>query len=125
MATKHKIGDERWTAEHISYKRWCDLAREFGWGGEEDSDGMRAYCEPEEAAILTIHGSLDAAKAWAMATFERHPDDSAFGAIIIEHQILVAAHDDSGNVLRDCKPTWESETTYEVTTDGDMLECAA
>ena len=120
---KQEIGSERWIAEHISYKRWCNLARQRGWNGAEDADVLRAHCEPEEAAVYTAHASLDSAKAWATSTLESDPGDSSFGAIIIEHQILVAAHDDSGNILRGCKPTWDTENVYEVTSDGDVLEC--
>lgn len=120
---KPKIGAERWTAEHISYKKWCDLARARGWSGEGDADGLRAHCEPEEAATVTVHASFDAAKSWATETFKLAPDDSAFGAILIEHQVLVGAHDDSGNLVRGCPPSWEAQTVYEVTSDGDVLEC--
>lgn len=120
---KPQIGAERWTAEHISYKRWCDMARARGWTGEDGNDGLREFCEPEEAATVTMHPSLDTAKAWAIETFKTAPDDSAFGAILIEHQTLEAAHDDSGNLVRGCPPSWEADTAYEVTSDGDCREC--
>jgi hypothetical protein len=117
-----QVGAERWRVEHVSYKAWCALARERGWNGEDDADGLRAHCEPEEAASYSLHTSLDAAKAAALATFAADPDDSAFGAIIIEHQVLEAAHDDRGNLVRGCRPEWEAVRVYEVTSDGDMQE---
>lgn len=122
--TKSKIGDERWRLEHISYSRWCELARKAGWNGEDDADGLRAHCEPEEAATYACFSSLEQAKKAALRIFERNPDDSAFGAIIIEHQVLEAAHDDRGDLIRGCPPEWESREIYEITSDGDMLECA-
>jgi hypothetical protein len=125
MKSKPNIGDERWTADHVSFKRWCDMARARGWTGKDDADGLREYCDPEEAAIVTVHASLDAAKAWAIKTFADAPNDSAFGAILIEHQVLEGAHDDSGNPVRGCPPTWETQHAYEVTSDGDMAEFGA
>lgn len=118
-----QIGAERFRAEHVSYKAWCDMARAAGWNGEDDADGLRAYCEPEEAATVTLHASLQEAKAAAIATFAAAPDDSAFGAIIIERQVLEAAHDDSGNMVRGCTPTWEAHEAWEITSDGECLEC--
>lgn len=120
-----QIGAERWRMEHVSYKAWCDLARARGWKDDNDADGLRAHCEPEEAATITLHTSLDAAKAAALATFQRAPDDSAFGAILIFHEVLEGAHDDSGNPVRGCPPTWDSQTTYEITSDSDCLESAS
>lgn len=119
---KAKIGDQRWRLEHISYKRWCDMARERGWTGDDDSDGLRAHCEPEEAAAITFFETLALAVAAARRIFERNPDDSAFGAIIIEHQILEGAHDDGGHPIDGCPPSWAGQTIYEVTSDGDVLE---
>lgn len=116
------LGDERWKAENISYKAWCAVARKRGWDGDEDQDSLREYCEPEEAATVTIHASLDAAILWAKETFKADPDDSAFGAIIIDHQVLEAAHDDSGNLVSGCRPEWETVRVYEVTHDGDVTE---
>jgi hypothetical protein len=113
---------ERWRLEHISYKRWCEMATARGWKGEDDSDGLRAHCEPEEAATHSLHTSLDLAKAAALAIFKETPDDSAFGAIIIDHQVLEPATDDRGNLVRGCKPEWETVRIYEVTSDGDMLD---
>lgn len=121
----HKIGDERWRMEHISYEAWCALARVRGWKGDDDADGLRAHCEPEEAATITLHTSLDLAKAAALATFTAKPNDSAFGAIIVVHEILTGAHDDSGNPVRGCSPTWDAQRVYEITNDGDCLESAA
>jgi len=120
-----KIGDEQWRADHISYKAWCELARKRGWQGDEDQDSLREYAEPEEAVTITIHASLDAAVAWAKATFAASPDDSAFGAIIIDHMVLEGAHDDQGNPVHGCPPTWEVVKSYEVTSDGDVSECGA
>lgn len=117
-----KVGSERWRSEIIGYKAWCDLARKRGWKGEEDSDALREYCEPEDAAIYTVHRSRDEAVTAAVEWFKANPDDSAFGAIIIDHQFLEAAHDDGGNLIRGCKPTWETQLVLEVTSDGDVLE---
>ena len=111
---KSKIGAERWRLDHISFKAWCALARKRGWNGEDDADGLREYCEPDEAATITFHASLDAAKAAALAIFAAAPDDSAFGAILIDYQVLEEAHDG---------PEWETQRAYEITSDGDMLEC--
>jgi hypothetical protein len=120
---KAQVGAERWRLDHISYKAWCDMARKRGWQGDEDQDSLREYCEPEEAATITFHPSLDEAKAAALAIFRDAPDDSAFGAIHIDHQVLEAAHDDSGNLIGDCPPQWETQRCYEITSDGDMMEC--
>lgn len=120
-----RIGAERWRLEHISYSAWCDLARSRGWNGENDADGLREHCEPEEAATIRLFGSLQDAKAAAMAIFgDTRTNDSAFGAIIIDHQVLEAAHDDRGNLVRGCKPEWETDLVYEITSDGDVLESA-
>lgn len=125
IAKTPKIGAQRWRADHVSYKAWCDLARSRGWNGEDDADGLRSHAEPEEAATITIHASLDAAVAWANATFAAAPDDSAFGAVLIDHQELQGAHDDRGNPVRGCPPTWEDIRTYEVTSDGSVTECGS
>ncbi len=117
-----KIGDEFWRVEHIGYKAWCAKARERGWNGEDDADGLRAFCEPEEAALIVYCASLESAKAEAMRIFAADPDDSAFGAIVIEHQVLEAAHDDRGDLIRGCKPEWETQRIYEITSDGDCID---
>jgi hypothetical protein len=114
---------ERWRVEHVSYKAWCDMARAQGWNGEDDADGLRAHCEPEEAATYTLHTSLELAKTAALGIFAAAPGDSAFGAIIIEHQVLEPATDDSGRLVRGCPPEWEACAVYEVTSDGDCTEC--
>jgi hypothetical protein len=125
-----KIGDERWTAEHVSYRQWCKLARARGWSG--DQDALRTYCEPGEAATVTIHPSLDAAKAWAASIFKNAPDDSAFGIIIIKHQTfkspidlfqaLATAHEDQDYLASGCRPQWETDCIFEMTADGAVLE---
>jgi hypothetical protein len=125
MKKSPKIGDERFCLEHISYKAWCDKARERGWNGDEDSDGLRAYCEPEEAATIEYFTSLDLAITAAKRIFAYDPEDSAFGAILIEHQTLETAHDDRGKLIRGCKPEWEAQKVYEVTSDGDVQEYAS
>lgn len=117
-----QIGAERWRSEIISYKAWCAMARERGFTGEDDSDGLRAHCEPEEAATYTVHPTRDEAVAAALDWFKANPDDSAFGAIMIDHQVLEAAQDDSGNLIGGCKPTWKTHQVLEVTPDGDVLE---
>ncbi len=122
MNDKPSIGAERWRLEHISFKRWCDMATARGWKGDGDSDGLRAHCEPEEAATHSLHSSLDDARAAALAIFRDTPDDSAFGAIIIDYQVLTAAQDDRGKLVPGCPPEWETERIYEVTSDGDMIE---
>lgn len=115
-----QIGDQRWRMEHVSYKAWCELARARGWNGEDDADGLRACCEPAEAATITLHTSLEEAKAAALATFAAAPNDSAFGAILIFHEMLRGDADPRG-----CPPTWDADTTYEITSDGDCLESAS
>jgi hypothetical protein len=120
-----KIGDEHWRVEHVSFKAWCDLARSRGWNGEDDADGLRAHCEPEEAANVIYCASLDQAKAIAIDIFADAPDDSAFGAIRIDHQVLEAAQDDRGNRISGCKPEWETVRIYEITSDGDCLDAGA
>lgn len=121
---KSKIGDERFRLEHISYKHWCKMAEERGWNGEDGNDGLRDYCEPEEAASYTCFSNLEQAVKAAKTIFERNPDDSAFGAIIIDHQEFQAAHDDSGNLISSCRPEWETIKIYEITSGGDILECS-
>jgi hypothetical protein len=122
IARRPKIGAERWRVEHISYKAWCDMARRRGWNGEDDADGLRAHCEPEEAATISFHTSLDGAKVAALTIFAAAPDDSAFGAILVEHQVLEEAHDDRGELVRGCKPEWETQRIYEITSDGDCID---
>lgn len=39
-----KIINERWRLEHISYRRWCEMARAEGWKGEDDADGDVMEC---------------------------------------------------------------------------------
>jgi hypothetical protein len=52
------IGSERWRVEHISFAKWQAMGRARGWNGEDDADGLRAHCEPDEAATITFHNSL-------------------------------------------------------------------
>jgi hypothetical protein len=117
-----QIGAERWRVEHISYKAWCDLARSRGWNGENDADGLRAHAEPGEAATILFYGTKAEALGAAHRIFRDAPDDSAFGAVLVEHQVLEAATDDRGNMVRGCRPEWVAQLVYEVTSDGDVLE---
>ena len=120
-----RIGKERWRLQHISYSAWCDLARQRGWSGEDGNDGLRDYCEPEDAALVKHYPSLNIAIAAAMNIFQQSPDDSAFGAILVDYQTLQPAQDDQGKLVRRCPPDWITEKVYEITSDGDVLECAA
>src|SRR5262245_30048375 len=111
-----RIGDERWVLETISGAAVEALARKHGYTGED----LREFVEPEDVAEYTIHSSLEAAIEAANADLARN--DSFYGANIIDYQILEAAHDDRGNLVRGCPPSWERQHGYEVASDGEITE---
>jgi len=113
--SKPEVGDERFLVEMIETVRVEAMARKAGWDG---SDGLREFCEPDEAALYTEHATLDeavaAARAW-LAT-----GASFYGCAIIDHQVYETWHDDRGNAVKGA--SWEDCGAYEVTDDGDCVK---
>jgi hypothetical protein len=114
-----KIGDERFLIEILNTSAVEALARKQGWDGGE---GLREFCEPEEAAVYWTRSTLDeavkAAKDWLSH------GTSFYGCAIIDRQVFEAPHDDRGNPV-DAPATWERHETYEVAMDGEMIQVAA
>jgi hypothetical protein len=111
-----KIGDERWLLEIIDTADVEAMARLEGWNGE---DGIREFCEPENASTYTVHTSLD--KAVAAAREYLAKGTSFYGCAIIDHQVVETPHDDLGNLI-DVPPEWERQRSYEVAMDGECIE---
>lgn len=114
-----KVGDERYLVEVISTEAVEKMARDAGWDGR---DGLREFCEPEDAAIYTVHETLDlatdAARKW-LATGK-----SFYGSAMIDHQVFEQWHDDRGNRVKGAD--WERQKSYEVAAgDDEILEIAA
>lgn len=115
-AAKPKIGDDRYLVEMIDTANVLAIAKKNGWVDDE-TEGLREFCEPEDAAVHVVASTLDEAKSLAL----RHLRTGLpfYGACIIDHQTYEAAHDDRGNLVRGCPPEWETDKTYEITADGD------
>jgi hypothetical protein len=113
---KPKIGDERYVVEMISTPVVEAMAREQGWDGE---DGLREFCEPQDAATYSTHKTLDdataAARQWLAA------GQSFYGSAIIDHEIFTKPHDDAGRLIP-APAEWERAHTYEVAMDGEAIE---
>lgn len=116
------IGTERYAVEHIESAKVVALAKKSGWNAEEGEgfEGLREYCEPNEAATWTTHKTFDEAKVAALAALAA--GDSFYGAAIIENQVVEEACDDRGNIIRACPPEWRTQAIWEVTSDGDVTQ---
>lgn len=117
-ATKQKpsIGDERFVLECINTDDVLALARKQGWPG--GVEGLREFCEPEDAGTYTIHATL--AEAIEAGKRDLASGDSFYGCAIIDREVFEAAHDDRGNSVR-CPPSWERQESYEVAVDGEVI----
>ncbi len=107
------IGDVRFVVEHIDNDRYEALARKRGWDGE---DGMLDYAEHFEAAVYSVHPSLE--KATAAAKKFLAAGKSTFGCCQIDQQRFERFMDDM-------HPEWETKDRYEVAMDGECIKCAA
>lgn len=116
MRRKPQIGDERYIIEILTTSAVEALARKQGWAGGDE--GLREFCEPEEAAVYWERRSLDdavkAAKDWLSH------GTSFYGCAIIDRQVYEEAHDDRGNAVK-CPPSWERQESYEVAMDGEAI----
>lgn len=116
-AERPKLGDVRFLVEMIDTANVEAMARKQGWRGTDDPEAIREYCEPEDAAVHSAHGSLDdavrAARKWlAKGT-------SFYGCVIIDHEIFERCHDDRGNAVKHFD--WERQCSYEVTADDSEI----
>ena len=102
MKRKPKIGDERFRIEILSTAAVTALAKQQGWEGGDE--GLREYCEPEEAAVYWCRYSLDeavkAAKEWLSHGV------SFYGSVIIDREVYEEPHDDQGNLVK-VPPCWD------------------
>jgi hypothetical protein len=115
MARQPKIGEERFLIEIISTSAVEALARKQGWNGE---DGLREFCEPEDAAVYWVRRTLDEAKK-AAADWLSH-NTSFYGCVIIDRQVYQQPHDSSGDLV-EVPPEWEFQEAYEVAMDGELI----
>lgn len=111
------IGDERWLVEMISTADVEILARKQGWPGGDE--GIREFCEPEDAAQWAVYRSFE--KAVAAARTWLATGKSFYGCAIIDYQVVEQPRDDRGNLVR-MSPCWEWQKSYEVSTDGETIE---
>jgi hypothetical protein len=115
-----KIGDERFVVSMIDVRNVEALARKQGWPG--GVEGLREFCEPEDAAKCTAHKTLD--DATDMARKFLASGQAFYGSVLIDREVYEEAHDDRGNRVR-CPPSWESQQLYEVAMDGERIEVDA
>lgn len=115
-SARARVGDERWLLEKIDHAAVEALARKSGWKGGDE--GLREFCEPEDAAEHTVHASLEAAVAAAKEWLAK--GTSFYGCAIIDHQIFQQPHDDRGRLVR-VPPCWELQEAYEVAMDGEAI----
>lgn len=115
-----KIGDERFTVEIIATSAVEAMARKQGWTGGDE--GLREFCEPEEAAVYwqrkTLDEAVKAAKDWLAGGL------SFYGCVIIDREVYEEPHDDRGNPVK-VPPTWERQESFEVAMDGECIKVAA
>lgn len=112
---KPKVGDERYLVEMIDARAVEAMARTAGWDGE---DGLREFCEPQDAAVYSVHKSLDEAVSAAHTWLATGRD--FYGCAIIDHQVFEKPIDDTGNLIR-VPPQWKRRSSYEVTMDGECI----
>ena len=115
MTRQPKIGAERFRIEILSTAAVEALARKQGWNSE---DGLREYCEPEDAAVYWTRLTLDEAKK-AAADWLSH-GTSFYGCGIIDRELYVQPHDDRGNLVK-VPPQWERQESYEVAGDSELI----
>lgn len=110
------IGDERYLLEFISSDNVLALARRNGW--TEDLEGVREFCEPEDAAVYRAFKNLSAAEACARKLLKG--GTAFYGCILIDRQIYRKPEIDGK--LIGVPAEWETEHTYEVAMDGETIE---
>lgn len=106
------IGAERYLVELIATRDVMTLAREAGWHSHHE-EGLREFCEPEDAATYAVHASLDAATEAARAYLKNGA--AFYGCVIIDHERFE-------RLRPDMPPTWERQRSYEVAMDGERIE---
>lgn len=111
-----RIGDECFRVVMIDIADVERMAREDGWDG---SEGLREFCEPEEAATSSIHGTLEAAIEAARKDLARGV--SFYGCNLIDR--LVYEPPTCGGEPLGLRPSWERHETYEVSVSGQNVEC--
>lgn len=117
MQRKPKLGDERYLIEILSAAAVEALARKQGWAGGDE--GIREFCEPEDAAVYWIRRSLDEAKKAAADWLSNTA--SFYGCVIIDRQVFEEARDDRGNLIMGVPPVWERQESYELAMDGETI----
>jgi hypothetical protein len=116
-ARKPDIGDERYMVEMIDLERVKAVARKHGYTGR-GGEGLREFCEPEQAAVYSIHATLDEATAAAKAYLLK--GTSFYGSTIIDHEVFERWQDDLGNRVKGA--SWECQRSWEVAQDGERIE---
>jgi hypothetical protein len=116
--TPPAIGDSRWRLETITNADVEALARKSGWPG--GLEGVREFCEPNEAARYSTHASLEAAATAARAHLET--GEAFYGCAIVDCMVFEAAADDRGNLIRGVPPEWVVRETYEIARDGECIK---
>jgi hypothetical protein len=106
---KPQIGDERFLVEMIDHEAVKKLASEQGWTGGDE--GLREFCEPEEAAVHKVCGTLDEATKAALAWLATGRD--FYGCSIIDRQVFEKP--------KGCPASWERQESWEVAMDGDRI----
>jgi hypothetical protein len=110
------LGSERYTVEIIDTEKVEALARKQGWPG--GIEGLREFCEPEDAAEYRVCRTLDEAIKMARAWLAK--GSSFYGCCIIDHEIYEPLHDDLGNRVKGA--SWEVQRSYEVANDDEVIE---
>ena len=109
-----KIGDERFLVEMIDVRHVEAMARKDGWPG--GTEGLREFCEPQDAAKHTAHATLDAATEAARKFLST--GQAFYGSVLIDRQVWERE-------FRDVPPDWQRHQTFEVAMDGERIEVEA
>lgn len=100
-----KIHDERFRLEIIDIDDVRSAAIERGW---KDGDSYFDYAEPSDHATYVVFKTLDEAAASGRLFLKT--GKACFGCVIIDQQVYEA-------------PTgWETQDTYEIAMDGEMIK---
>ena len=111
-----QIGDERWLVEMIATDRVEAMAREQGWPGGDE--GLREFCEPDDAAVHAVHATKEA--AFAAARQWLASGKSFFGCSIVDRQVYEVWQDDRGNRVKHAD--WETRESHEIAMDGEAIQ---
>lgn len=111
-----KIDEERFRLETIDVDDVYAAAKERGW--KEDHDSLLDCVDANDAAEHTCYKTLDEAAAAGRAFVKTKR--AFFGCVIIDHQVYEAPHDDRGRSVRG-PGSWETNCTYEIAMDGEMI----